>query len=164
MTSNTTPEPFVVSTSHLRTVDGFERVYPYNAFDKSKGSSNIYDCWGSNPNTFSNSEPITKPCWIMIKLDTPKKVSYYGMNVRGVETGTYQTAPMPNTWNLEGSNDGINFIILDTKEGITWQPISYDAKNWYVSNNNNYLYYRLNVIKNNGSNTITVGELRLYSK
>ena len=53
-------------------------------------------------------------------------------------------------WRLEGSNDGTNWNILDTRSGIVWEKGNGVTDTKYydvvVENQKNYYYYRLNEI------------------
>lgn len=73
------------------------------------------------------------------------------------------TGRSPNTWQLQGSNDGSTFTNLDSQTGITWasQPLT---KTFTITGNSTaYRYYRVNVTAVNGGGFVVIGQLYLYT-
>jgi hypothetical protein len=66
----------------------------------------------------------------------------------------------PKSWTLEGSSDGNNWIILDKREGEVFSDRT-QTKRYEFTNNGSYLYYKLNIIENAGSNDFQFSEFRL---
>jgi F5/8 type C domain len=55
----------------------------------------------------------------------------------------------PKNWQFQGSQDGNVWATLDTRTGETF-PSRYQTKQYPISNNTAYAYYRLNITGNNG--------------
>lgn len=54
---------------------------------------------------------------------------------------------------LLGSNDEINWTVLDTQTGQSWES-RYLTKQYSVTTAGSYHYYRLNITDNNGDDDI----------
>ena len=55
----------------------------------------------------------------------------------------------PKNWQFLGSNDGVNWTVLDTRTGETFDS-RYKTKQYAIVNSTAYRYYRLNITANNG--------------
>lgn len=136
MTSNTTPSGIASASSiHTTNYDAWE------AFDKIKTN-----CWS----TLSNSTG-----WIKYEFSEPQKISKYTILSAG------SVARCPKNWTFEGSNDGVNWTVLDTRTNITvW---SGTVKNEFVFNNTNlYIAYRINISANNGDTSyLQIAEMEM---
>lgn len=64
------------------------------------------------------------------------------------------------TWELLGSNDGVNWDVLDTRSDQSWADRN-QTKEFNFDNENAYTTYKINVIENNGSTLIQISEWRL---
>jgi len=70
------------------------------------------------------------------------------------------TANAPTSWNLEASNDGISWTILDTASFLLTTGASYQSA--ILSNTTSYNRHRLNILTANGGSSVTLGEINLY--
>jgi len=68
----------------------------------------------------------------------------------------------PRDWQLQGSNDGINWATLDAQSGQSWESRLL-TKQYSVSAPGAYRYYRLNILANNGAGDIQLSEMALYA-
>ena len=92
------------------------------------------------------------------KFGNAKKIVQYRIYPVNIES----RAKDPKSWNLEASNNGTDYVILDTQTNQSFQYQQW--KTFNVNNENEYLYYRLNVTENNGDATYAhVQELELYN-
>lgn len=67
----------------------------------------------------------------------------------------------PKVWVLEGSTDGTNWTVVDSRSGETWSA-RYQRRVFKCANTTPYPIYRLNVTQNNGSgNLMQIAELEL---
>ena len=102
--------------------------------------------------------------WLKFQFNTPQVVKQY--NVVGwnysASLATVQQS-YPKNWTFEGSNDGNNWTVLDTK---TNQSVSSQSQvnSYPISNTTDYLYYRLNISANNSyTSYVAVGQLVLLN-
>ncbi len=79
------------------------------------------------------------PHWAVLDLDEEVKRNTYSL-----QTGSHgfeSTGRMPKSWQFQGSNDALNWTILDKRNNETWRE---GEKRTYVfSNTTPYRYYRL---------------------
>lgn len=144
MTSNTAPSGVASASSIWNT-----SYQPYLAFDKNTTSVSM--AWVSQAGIQTG--------WLSYCFKTPKIITKYSITARnGADRGDVKN------WTFEGSNNGVNWVVLDIKTNqIGW---SIAEKRSYTFNNlSSYLYYRINiseVIIAGGSNYITIGELEMF--
>ncbi|MFZ5968972.1 MAG: cohesin domain-containing protein [Bacillota bacterium] len=140
MTSNTTPSG-IASASDTHSV-----APPFRAFNRSTDYSN--DRWGSNSGITS--------AWLSYEFDTVKTITKYTLIAR---SGTGLNSA-PKNWTFEGSNDGTNWIILDTRsEEINWE--SGEKREYTFTNNSQYKIYRINMTANNGATYYSIAEMEM---
>ncbi len=147
MTSNTAPSPYVASASSI-----YNSTYnAYKAFNGSNSSNT--DCWVS-----ANGQTTG---WLQIDLGGQKSIIGYAITSRN-ESSTGTTAA-PRSWTFLGSNDGTNWVTLDSRSDVTNWTYN-ETKTFDVTFSDYYRYYRLNITANNGhSSYVAVGELTLYT-
>jgi SPRY domain/F5/8 type C domain len=138
MTSNTTPRGEVSASSV------YSSNYAWKAFDR----VNTDGGWLSDGTTNQ---------WLAYKFDEPKVISKYTIEF----TASLNIGTAPKTWTFEGSNDGANWIVLDTRTDIIdW--VKNAKKEFLFDNKNPYLYYRIFILTNNGgANYIHIGEMEM---
>jgi hypothetical protein len=117
MTSANSPSPFQVTASSSWT----ESEFP------------IYAAWSSTRTWCPASNDVN--AWTQLKLDKNYSVFSFAMTSRG-GTNLYWT-----TFTIKGSNDGINFVSIQTFTGLIWG--SNETKIFLLDNFNNYQYYRV---------------------
>ncbi|TDQ06356.1 PKD domain-containing protein [Pedobacter metabolipauper] len=89
-------------------------------------------------------------------LTTPQVVKVYG-----ITSGDDAQVRDPQQWTLLGSEDGLTWDLLDTRdEQFTGRKM---LRLFAVQNTKAYTYYRLNITKNQGNNDLLqISEWRLY--
>ncbi|MDH6674239.1 hypothetical protein M2277_004931 [Paenibacillus sp. LBL] len=138
MTSNTAPSG-IVSASSFNALG----QDPWKAFDSLVNSN-----WRSK-----NGEPL--PQWLSYEFTSPIIISAYKVTIGSTFIYT------PKSWTFEGSNDGSNWTVLDTRSNITnWSLSSFQLFNF--SNTTAYKTYRINLIENNGGSFTDIYELEMY--
>ncbi|EJP6472802.1 hypothetical protein NHI66_002112 [Clostridium botulinum] len=60
-------------------------------------------------------------------------------------------------WTFEGSNDNLDWVILDKQSGKCQKDFS-----TIINNTNSYLYYRINISKNNGGSYTGINTFEMY--
>jgi hypothetical protein len=145
MTSNTTPEPYVVARSSVYSAT-------YEAYKAVDGGADTTNSWTTVNGTVTG--------WLSIDLSTPEIVNCYSVTC-GNNTTTYITGA-PKDWTFEGSNDNVEWTILDTQANITYS-MAVETKQFTFENSTPYRYYRINIAANNGNTTWSaIGEFILY--
>lgn len=67
----------------------------------------------------------------------------------------------PKDWTFEGSNDGLNWVILDTRTNQSF-PSRFQERSFTFANSDLYQYYRLNMTKNHGSDAYQMAEWQIF--
>lgn len=110
MTSNTTPSPFVVSTSSLHPSVGYA---PWYAFDGKSPNTVENDAWASAANPPSDT-------WLKIDFGEEKYISGARLKNRTYSAGIAQ---FPKTVYIDVSNDGQTWETLYTETDIPRQTV-----------------------------------------
>lgn len=69
----------------------------------------------------------------------------------------------PKAWTIDASNDGETWTTLDTQTGQTFAARS-QTRNFSLTTDKAYTYFRLNITENNGGQTTAAGEWQLFGK
>lgn len=81
--------------------------------------------------------------------------SYWLMPAAGTATEVLKHRPTPNSWKLEGSNDGSSWEVIDTRSDITdMQPCTIYP--YQCATLNDYFYFRLTITKWNEGDDATL--------
>ena len=135
MSSNNAPAPYeIMAESEFNDHDA------YMAFDSLWNDT----YWASHPDS-------GVPTWLFVNLGAAKKACAYGMRCF--------SANYPTDWTFEGSNNRIDWDILDTQENQTL--VFYE--DWYgtFENDTNYQYYMWNFTGTSDS-IIIIGEAKIF--
>lgn len=134
MTSNSSPSPFVASSS-----GNFPSYEPYKAFDAI--AANSY--WIGSPAT---------PSWLEIDLGSNSiVVDNYAVMVNDIPEPTRA----PKDWTLEGSNDHTTWNVIDTVTNQTTWTSGQERSFTCDVTTTAYRYYRLYITANNGDASFT---------
>jgi len=140
MTSNTTPAGYIVSASIAHPTQP-----AYFAFNSDTG-----DPWWTNTTTL--------PQWISYQFPTPIIINRYAFLGASFTLG--RTA---NNWTFQGSNDGVNWITLETKTSSAPAIGSYYTSP-LLGNTTAYSIYRINVTAvQSAGNSLEFRNIRLYN-
>lgn len=146
MTSNTSPQGTVDASTFTATRE------PWRAFDGEL--TQLANAWMATVNI--------KTGYLSYRFIDKKVISQYSV------TGLYQNPTFsPKDWTFEGSNDGVNWTVLDSQSNVTtWtSSSSVPSTNAYAFNNNSpFYYYRINVTANGGGSTLGIQELQMMEK
>jgi len=121
--------------------------------ENSSSSGNVFDY---NPLTSysSTSDPDNTPVWISYKMAYPKAVNSYS-----VVAPLFGLPMMPKNWTFEGSHDGSNWFVLDTRTNeVGWTAA--ESRTYSFVNNQKYKNYRIRVTSNNAVGALLIGDLR----
>ncbi|WP_433583395.1 discoidin domain-containing protein [Paenibacillus amylolyticus] len=140
MTSNTAPSGVAsASTNHSSSQS-------FIAFDQNYALTS--SAWTTNAVTTG---------WISYQFT---KQIYIGKYAIYPQQGALTRAP--KNWTFEGSNDGVNWVVLDTQVNQSdW--VNSTKKEFIVSSPKIFTTYRLNISSNNGdSQYLSVGEFEMF--
>lgn len=147
MTSNTSPSGVASASSIINVV-----YDAWKAFDK-----NISTGWSTSQRTAFG--------WVKYQFPTLKKISKYTIMKKSDDVyWQCEILKCPKNWTFEGSNDGTNWIVLDTQINITdWK--NGVKKEFEINNANQYLQYKLNISSNNGSSDyLQISEIEMMER
>ena len=119
--------------------------------DAAEGSTKVID---NDINTkFLSHFPDLQ--WIQFQLNTPAVVGIYTLT-----TGNDAPERDPKDWTLEGSLNGTDWTVLDTRSNRQLGG-RFNTTAFEIENSVAYVYYRLHITALNGSSTFQLGEWRL---
>ena len=115
--------------------------------------------------------------WVKFDVGNNRKnIGFYRIWARGgtnTSNGIARTQQLPRDWRIEGSNDDINWTILDTRTGINNDDIGHTNNGgnlndipyheYRMQNPGKYRYYRLVVVSTNDQVGINISELAYYA-
>lgn len=145
MTSNTTPSGRVFASSVYNTTS-YDAWKAFNRFDENEGFVSANGSGGIGHLGYEFEKPI-----LIFKYV--------------VRSGAHTTYlhELPKDWTFEGSNDGINWTVLDTQVSQIWTTVNTDKEYFIdISKIDSYKIYRLNWTANNRANYTAVNELKMF--
>lgn len=140
MTSNTSPEPYVVNVT-----TEYAGLTGYRAFDLV-----------TDPTKSRWHSDNTKPQRIEIDMGTETQISSFSI------TSTDSIEPMPRDFTIEGSYDGSNWTSIKEYNNFS-DYIVYETTSFSLDKAVNYRYYRFNISKDNGFGYIVIPEIQFYN-
>lgn len=152
MTSNTSPSGVASASSIFVGASIYE---PWKAFDGT--ASDGSDAWATENGKVAG--------WLAYKFTSPINIYKYSITSRNsADTGAYSKESAPKKWTFEGSSDGVNWTVLDSRSNVTGWSInetrSFELEEKSISS---FAHYRINISENNGwGNFTTVAELKLF--
>jgi len=143
---------------------------PWKSFNKTFSEND--DTWVSASGTYSSTAPFAATSggptvvsgvsytgsWLQLQIPVSVTLKSYSLTPR-----TGYSVRAPNKWVLAGSSDGTTWTLLNYNENQTlWTAGIYN--NYYISNYNNFNYYRIIILQLATNTTIAeVGEWRLFA-
>ncbi|WP_379151183.1 discoidin domain-containing protein [Paenibacillus sp. sgz5001063] len=116
----------------------------WKAFDKLNGST---DYWCAKSSTG----------WLSYEFNAAKVITKYTISPIGLNGYVNR---MPKNWTFEGSNNGVDWTVLDTKTDVSsWQDGT--IKEFLINNTSSYLKYKINVSSINGGSYLSIGEMEM---
>ncbi|RXZ78220.1 hypothetical protein EBB07_29640 [Paenibacillaceae bacterium] len=138
LTSNTSASPNIIVSASTEN-------------NSSKGAWCSFD---GAANGWNSAQVVPVSGWLNVKFNVSKKIGRYSIisdsNIR------YH----PRSWTFEGSNNGTDWIILDTQTNITWN--NFEKKIFEINNSDFYINYRINIKEINGAAIIIIGNMQLF--
>jgi hypothetical protein len=146
MTSNTSPSPYNVTTSSV-----YSTYQGWQSFDGVEPLVNTANGWIANGTTGT----IT----LDLGVGNEQVLTRY-------EFYPYYPDPTrsPKDWKIQGSNDNVTWIDIDTQVGITgWTAGVKKSFNITSGVKDKFRYFRVNVTANNGGTYLAIGEINFFS-
>lgn len=123
--------------------------------DNSNANENASKMVDNNINSKFLQPSFVGASWFQLAFNEPQLIGAYTI------TSANDAADRDlKDWNLQGSDDGVNWTVLDTRTGETFAN-RFLSKRYDFDGTKAYKYYRLNVTNNNGSGVIQLAEWRL---
>jgi hypothetical protein len=115
---------------------------------------NIYSKEKAFDGDFSTKfRDVVAATWIQIEYSTSMVYNQYKM----FSAGDSPTRD-PKDWTLKGSNDGINYTLLDTQTNQSWAGRAV-ANNYLFNNSTSYKFYKFDITANIGDVQTQIGEV-----
>ena len=111
-----------------------------------------------------NVDTINPNPWVAIDLFEPSVITRYSLSA--VIEGDDGVGRTPKEWDLYGSNDGINWNLLDSRSDITNADYWNKAQTYHFDFDNStpYSQYKLQIFENNGSVHFQLANFNLYEQ
>ncbi|GAB6011923.1 glycosyl hydrolase 2 galactose-binding domain-containing protein [Viscerimonas tarda] len=151
------------ATGHLAT-DGIftEDTYVSPIFTDQYGSSPQ----GETPNFLFDDKSRTKwltfnkSAWVQIQFPNQKS---YTVTSYSITSGNDSPPRDPKDWTVEGSNNGSDFVVLDSRSDEKFER-RFEPKKYKFENTTAYKFYRLNIKTNGGDERTQVTDWNLFDK
>lgn len=95
------------------------------------------------------------PQWIQIELPTAEAFVSYSIKPWSVDNFPTRT---PTQWTMRGSNDGVNWTVLDTQTFSAW-VINTASAPFVIASPTMFTFYRLNITANGGNSYTGIAQL-----
>ena len=129
----------------------------YNVTTSSEWSS-AYSGWkvfnSDTTNGWCSGQNQITDQWLQIELPVAERVEKFTLKNRHADT------LCPNTFGFYGSNDGTDYDLLHSENGLTWDYL--EEKSFKISNNNAYKYYKIIGSTVSPYNNVSIGVMQLY--
>ncbi|KID57453.1 hypothetical protein JF50_09635 [Pseudoalteromonas luteoviolacea] len=109
-------------------------------------------------NNYSKWLTFSSSGWISYQFSQPQKVTSYSIT-------SANDAPSrdPQDWQLQGSNDGINWVVLDTRYNQSFND-RYQTKQFTVANPQSFAFVKVDVSSTNGANILQIAEIEMFAE
>ncbi|MBA0188263.1 discoidin domain-containing protein [Pectobacterium odoriferum] len=153
MTSNAISLGYIASASNFAVSNA--TYAPWVAFDGSNNKGSLPDCWSTDE---SWQALPSNPHWLQIELPNKTTINRYQITNR-----SQNQLGSPNSWKLQGSDDGTVWIDLHQVTNDTNNNPG-AVRDFDIGDIANYKKYRLLITKKNGTEPfLTIAEFKLFS-
>lgn len=98
-----------------------------------------------------------QPFWITLEFGEAPVINFYELT-----SGNDAPDRDPFDWQIQGSNDGETWEVLDERKGQTFEERN-QTREFFFENDTPYLFYRFDVINNNGGGLFQMSEWRVLA-
>jgi hypothetical protein len=151
----TTPPPAPTTNPFDLTDNGGTITAQYS--NTSKPAEN-YPSLIDNTHTTKYYQSGRKALWVQYRSTVPAIVTRYT-----ITSANDVPDRDPRDWNLAGSNDGVNWTVLDSRTGQSFSS-RFLKKTYSFENTFSFTYYRLNITANNGNTGTQFAEWELFQR
>lgn len=95
------------------------------------------------------------PLWAVYNLDSALTVNKYSLT-----SGNDEPSRDPKAWQVLGSSNGTDWTVVDSQSGQSFADRKV-TNTYTASNPGSYLYYKLNITENNGTNSTQLSDWTL---
>jgi hypothetical protein len=88
-------------------------------------------------------------------------IGSYAINSYTITSANDVPGRDPKSWTLQGSNDGINWTVVDTRINETFNS-RFQKRTFSFSNMTAYQIYKLNITENNGEGNLQLAEIEMF--
>ncbi len=145
-----TVQPVVIN---LMTIPGM--VTESNNNSPGHGNENVDKIIDNDPNTKYLTFQST--AWVIWQMERPFAATRYTLT-----SANDDPSRDPKNWTIEGSNDGVNWTVLDSQSNFPQFPQRRHRITFQMSNRTEYTHYRLNVTANHGGSIFQLADWILY--
>jgi hypothetical protein len=141
------------------TMTGFTTPSP-NVVSSSGEYGSVYYSWNLFSHSTSGYEGLINSAtgYVQLDLGSGNLLTVAGYSITGVNSAHASLGANAKNWNLSGSNDGVNWTVLDTQTNQTgW--LSLEVRSFSIAAPAAYRYYRWNITTNNGATYAGAQEL-----
>ena len=119
----------------------------YRAFDQVDASAtNNINSWAAQGSSG----------WLQVELPAATSILQY--SIKGIAQAAGRE---PSEWQLLGSNDGVNFTVIDSRSAVTdWSPR--ETKQFTLSEPAEFRFFKIDITDNNGGAYTGMDEFQLY--
>lgn len=151
MTGPSAPVPYVATASTTHSYPGY---YPWVTFNENIIASSVGDCWITAVGYTTG--------WLQLDCGSPRQVTDYRIRIRGyTAAGSAAYTAMAKNWTMQGSNNGVDFVVLDTRVNEVWVQGGQPYREFSFAKAETYRYYRINVTANNGdAQALVIGKMQ----
>jgi hypothetical protein len=125
---------------------GLHAVFPDAKANAFEGAAKAFD--GTNAKWFTGGGQEAATLQADFGDGKPVAVVRYD-----IVSGKDVPARDPRDWEFQASNDGLNWITLDKRQGENFAA-RFQTNHYSISNTTPYRYYRLNILSNFGSDPV----------
>ncbi len=141
----------ITARAQINTAESADKAFD-NLFTNGTQNTN-WSKWLDNGGVPSASDPS----WIQIQLPSAVVVNRIALT-----SANDVPDRDPNNFNIQGSNNGTNWITLNSWSGQIWAN-RFERKEFSFANTIEYTYYRINTTKNRGNIDLTqICEIELF--
>ncbi len=105
---------------------------------------------------------VTSTNTVTFTYTLPNNAAFW-INQYQIETGTSTSYGYPKAWTVRGSNDGVNWSLIDTRENVIYTAAKQSKTFTIRSNTGSFKMYKFEFTQSTVSGKISVGKIKAYA-